>query len=94
MYPHRIRLRGPWRCEPARRPDGSTENLPPAATLNVPHRWRTGELQAFRGVIRCVRKFGYPGRIDPFERVWLVVEGAGDQPSFGLILNARPLHHS
>jgi hypothetical protein len=44
-YPHRIRLRGPWRSEPA------------------------GE------GIRWVRGFGYPGRIDADERVWLTVAG-------------------
>jgi hypothetical protein len=44
-YPHRIRLRGPWRSEPAG--DG----------------------------IRWVRGFGYPGRIDVDERVWLTIAG-------------------
>jgi hypothetical protein len=47
-YPHRIRLRGPWRCEP--RPD-------------VP------------GRVRFRRGFGYPGRIDDYERVWLTFAG-------------------
>src|SRR5262249_18692589 len=46
MYPHRIRLRGPWECEPA---------------------------AAGRG--RCRRRFGYPGRIDSYERVWLTFTG-------------------
>ncbi len=40
-YPHRIRLRGPWKSEP----------LP--------------------GGVRRIRRFGYPGRIDADERVWL-----------------------
>jgi hypothetical protein len=43
-YPHRIRLRGPWKTEPG------TEG------------------------IRSVRRFGYPGRIDDFERVWIVFD--------------------
>jgi hypothetical protein len=42
MYPHRIRLRGPWECR------------------------RLGDSgRRFR------RRFGYPGRIDAHERVWL-----------------------
>jgi hypothetical protein len=41
MYPHRIRLRGPWGCEP------------------------------LAGRVRFRRRFGYPGRIDEYERVWL-----------------------
>jgi hypothetical protein len=40
-YPHRIRLRGPWRSEPT------------------------------PGGLRAARRFGYPGRIDADERVWL-----------------------
>lgn len=47
MYPHRIRLRGPWQSEP----------LPDARGL----RFRRG--------------FGYPGRIDAHERVWLTFDG-------------------
>jgi hypothetical protein len=46
MYPHRIRLRDPWVCEP----------LPMGA--------------------RFRRRFGYPGRIDAHERVWLTFAGA------------------
>jgi hypothetical protein len=49
MYPHRIRLRGPWRCEPS----------------GVP------------GRVRFHRSFGYPGRIDAYERVWLTFAGTG-----------------
>ncbi len=44
-YPHRIRLRGPWRSEPA------------------------------GGGVRWLRGFGYPGRIDADERVWLTLAG-------------------
>jgi len=51
MHPHRIRLRGPWDCEPL--PSGE----------DVPQRRR------FR------RRFGYPGRIDNYERVWLTFAG-------------------
>ncbi|MGH7171568.1 MAG: hypothetical protein ACRELG_14930 [Gemmataceae bacterium] len=49
MYPHRIRLRGPWRREPSR----------------------------FPGRVRFRRAFGYPGRIDAYERVWLTFAAIG-----------------
>src|SRR5262249_54240836 len=52
MYPHRIRLRGPWDREPL--PSGD-------------------------GRFRFRRRFGFPGRLDDYERVWLTVAGiAGD----------------
>jgi hypothetical protein len=51
MYPHRIRLRGPWRCEPS----------------------------DFTGRVRYRRRFGYPGRIDAYERVWLTFAGIGGE---------------
>jgi hypothetical protein len=56
MYPHRIRLRGPWDCEPLGR-------------LTMPCRWD------YAGRVRCRRRFGYPGRIDEYERVWLTFAG-------------------
>ncbi len=46
MYPHQIRLRGPWECQ------------------------HTAE-----GGRRFRRRFGYPGRIDAHERVWLTFAG-------------------
>ena len=46
MYPHRIRLRGPWECQ---------------RTADSGRRFR--------------RRFGYPGRLDAWERVWLTVSG-------------------
>jgi hypothetical protein len=89
MYPHRIRLRGPWTCEPLFRlvpaPDGSwqrsTENLPPGFRLRMPGHWSDAGLGEFRGGVRCVRPFGYPGKIDDDERVWLTfaeVDGSAD----------------
>lgn len=55
MYPHRIRLRGPWEADP-----GGRVVLPaPLATT---------------GSLRLIRRFGYPGRIDPVERVYLTID--------------------
>jgi hypothetical protein len=67
MYPHRIRLRGPWECEPA--------GLPPRR-VNMPARWADAGLAGYRGSARFIRKFGYPGKADPeFEHIWLVCDG-------------------
>src|SRR5947209_4237290 len=53
-YPHRIRLRGPWKSEPLS-----------------------------QGV-RRTRRFGYPGRIDADERVWLTFSGVGGRVTVSL----------
>ncbi len=53
-YPHRIRLRGPWRSEQL--PNG----------------------------VRRLRRFGYPGRIDADERVWLTFSGFGGRAAVSL----------
>jgi hypothetical protein len=83
MYPHRMRLRGPWTCQPLFRftQDGSrvTADLPAAFRMTMPCRWQDGGLSDFRGGVRLLRRFGYPGRIDDFERVWLTFEGAQER---------------
>lgn len=72
MYPHRIRLRGPWECEPlTRHGDRANEPLPPPRRVEVPCRWDEVGLSDFAGRVRFRRRFGYPGRIDAHERVWL-----------------------
>jgi hypothetical protein len=73
-YPHRIRLRGPWQVEPLSglAPGGP---LPAPLTLRMPGRLSDSALQHFRGRVRFRRAFGYPGRIDSFERVWLTFAG-------------------
>jgi hypothetical protein len=78
MYPHRIRLRGPWECEPLRRRGADAEQpLPPPCRLTMPCRWSEGGLPGFTGRMRFRRSFGYPGRIDAHERVWLTFAGLG-----------------
>jgi hypothetical protein len=66
MYPHRIRLRGPWECEPL-------DDAPRRVTL--PGRLGELGLAGVRGRVRFVRRFGYPGRIDAGEHVWLTCAG-------------------
>lgn len=79
MYPHRIRLRGPWEYEAA----GSTGRVTlPVALADTP-------LASHAGNVTLRRRFGYPGRIDPAERVWLVVEGPANP--LALALNGEPL---
>jgi hypothetical protein len=82
MYPHRIRLRGPWQCEPLVRLSNEADApLPPPLSMTMPCRWRDGGLPGFGGLVRFRRRFGYPGRIDAYERVWLTfaeIEGAAE----------------
>ena len=61
-YPHRIRLRDPWRSEP------------------------------IAGGVRRSRRFGYPGRIDADERVWLTFGGAGGRVAVSLNGQALGTH--
>jgi hypothetical protein len=44
--------------------------------MTLPCRWAEGGLTDFAGRVRFRRRFGYPGRIDPHERVWLTFGGA------------------
>jgi hypothetical protein len=83
MYPHRIRLRGPWICQ------ASGRGKLPAVRVTMPDGWSQSGLTDFRGELRCTRHFGYPGRIDAGERVWLTVEGVSVPAT--LTLNGRCL---
>jgi hypothetical protein len=67
MYPHRIRLRGPWEYEVLDAPGGETTAS--RVVMPCPH-W-----DGPAGHLRFRRRFGYPGRIDAHERVWLVFDG-------------------
>jgi beta-galactosidase/beta-glucuronidase len=83
MYPHRIRLRGPWECEPLARlviavngrKETTTTDLPAPCKMFMPCRWSEGGLKNFAGRVRFRRHFGYPGRIDENERVSLTFAG-------------------
>src|SRR5437899_1464659 len=83
MYPHRIRLRGPWECEPLARAvkqagglEWVTQALPPPCRMTVPCRWGEGGLGDFAGRVRFRRRFGSPRQLDPHELVWLTFAGA------------------
>ena len=64
-YPHRIRLRGPWEC--------TAPGSAASRRVTVPCRLTDVGLPAFSRHACLSRKFGYPGQIDSFERVWLTV---------------------
>jgi len=100
MYPHRIRLRGPWECQPLARfvivangrQETVTTDLPAARKMTMPCRWSDGGLENFAGRVRFCRHFGYPGRIDENERVWLTfagVEGTAEVWVNGQFLGRR-----
>jgi hypothetical protein len=55
----------------------------------MPCRWDEAGWGEFTGKVRCVRRFGYPGRIDAHERVWLTF--AGVDATSEAALNGRPL---
>ncbi len=81
MYPHRIRLRGPWEC--------GAEGTGDARRLTMPCRWRDLGLDAVVRQARCRRRFGLPRQLDSHERVWLVFENAIAVQ--GVDLNGHPL---
>jgi hypothetical protein len=87
VYPHRIRLRGPWEGEPLARHGGGA--LPSPFRMTMPGRWAAAGLADFGGRVRFRRHFGYPGRIDAHERVWLTCAGADDR--LEVWLNGTPL---
>jgi hypothetical protein len=92
MYPHRIRLRGPWEAEPVERfvlgLGGQalriTDGLPLARRVTLPGRWGEFGLADFVGVVRLRRRFGLPRRLDDWERVWLTCAGATGQVKWRL----------
>jgi hypothetical protein len=83
IYPHPIRLRGPWEYEPLAwtrlRADGLIEALPrevpPPGRLLLPGDWGGVLGQEFRGRVRFTRSFNPPTGIDPGEQIWLLIEG-------------------
>lgn len=81
MYPHRIRLRGPWEWE-----------ADDKGRVTMPCRW--SDLGLGEGVrrVRFHRRFGLPRKLDPHERVWLTFTEAGGVT--GIWLNEHPLERS
>lgn len=84
VYPHRIRLRGPWDCKPLYstilHPDGWIAAVdgpvPPPCKMAMPCRWAEGGLGPFNGRVRFRRRFHKPRQVDAHERLWLTFAGA------------------
>lgn len=94
MYPHRIRLRGPWQCEfptppgqPNLRGESTADSPSPGQTIKMPCLWTEAGLADFCGRVRFRRRFGVPRKLDDFERVWLTLSGA--KPGAEISLNGR-----
>jgi hypothetical protein len=85
MYPHRIRLRGPWEAEPL------GDAGAPARQVTLP--CRLAELRPeFMGAVVFRRRFGLPRRLDDWERVWLTcarVDGRSDWQLNGVGVSMR-----
>jgi beta-mannosidase len=84
MYPHRIRLHGPWQFEPLARTavhaDGRIEQrfgpVPPPGRMRIPTTSAGTVLDGFRGRVRWRRDFHWPPRtLEPHERLWLAFYG-------------------
>ena len=83
MYPHRIRLLGPWDCERIGAPQlagSKPQHIAPPICFRD---------KGLRGTLRLTRRFGYPGRIDSYEHVWLTFAEVADQAA--ATLNDQPL---
>ncbi len=82
-----MRLRGPWECTPLTVSTG--QDAPAARRVVMPCSWAAAGLAGFAGRARFIRRFGYPGRIDDYERVWLLGERLDGQAD--ILLNGREL---
>ncbi len=69
MYPHRIRLLGPWECEPM------VASAFVSRRVIMPARWHAAGLAGYAGEARFTRKFGFPGRADETEHIWITCNG-------------------
>lgn len=102
---HTIRLGGPWTyCPLARRVDSSdaprgeggpaagsltTVNLPASGRAQLPGDWSASLGADFQGRVRYLRNFNWPARLEPGERVELVI--AALVGSATVTLNDQPL---
>lgn len=104
IYPHVIRLRGPWHYEvlPAKNRDaeatgvgehpssaGDSLDPRPAGSAPLPHDWTSGVECGDDGRICWRRRFSQPSGLDPGEAVWLCIAGRG--ATLAIALNGESL---
>jgi hypothetical protein len=75
IYPHVIRLAGPWECEVLRADSGGL-TAPTAQRVQPPLDCGALFGSDFRGQVRFRRRFNRPTNLDPQEAVWLVIENS------------------
>jgi len=85
MYPHVIRLRGPWECRviSAEGSEGDAVRVTPPCNV------RDVRGADFRGRVQFVRSFHAPVALVANEALWLVVENVGGPAR--VMLNDAPL---
>jgi hypothetical protein len=71
MYPHVIRLRGPWECRPADAPDDEPVRVTPPCDL------REVFGREFRGRVVFRRSFHAPVALVAGEALWLAIDSVG-----------------
>jgi hypothetical protein len=88
MYPHRIRLRGPWDTKFT-----SSEGRVTEARINLPATWAALSRDIV-GPIQLVRNFGRPRELDADEHVWLIWSDVSQTGNLwfngNLVLDAMP----
>ena len=104
IYPHVIRLRGPWHFEVLPDTDRDAKALGgsepatsravsldprPAGSAPLPHDWTTGVECGDEGRICWRRRFSCPSSLDPGEAVWLCIAGRG--ATLAIALNGESL---
>ncbi len=87
MYPHPIRLHGPWDYEVL---SGETAGAK-SGRVKLPCDWGASLGREFRGCVRYRRTFRSPSGLEPHEHVWLVCEGADARAE--VQLNGQPVGH-
>jgi hypothetical protein len=88
MYPHRIRLLGPWDFEVLPGAKVSPD-APLRGRVTMPSTIADAGLPGFSGSLRFSRRFGMPRSHDADEHYWLVFEATAD--FMEVMLNKRPL---
>lgn len=68
MYPHVIRLRGPWQIECIDTPNA------PRSPMSIPGLWRDIGLADYCGPAKLLRQFHWTAKLEADEAVWLVVD--------------------